>query len=104
MVVYEVNCLVDKAISEAFQEWLPAHIREILTFDGFISAETFRILEDDQLSARENSVGISVRYYLKDDEALNNYLDNHAERLRKDGKNRFADQLSATRRVLLKST
>ena len=82
MIIYEVNCLVDKDISEAFQEWLPGHVREILKLDGFISAETFQIQEDGQLSARGNSIGISVRYYLKDDNALNNYLDHHAERLR----------------------
>ena len=103
MIVYEVNCLVDIKIKETFQEWLPSHIREVLTIDGFISAETYLILEDDQLSAREESFGISIRYYLKDESALKNYLDNHAERLRQEGKNRFANQFSAYRRVLRKS-
>lgn len=111
MIVYEVNCLIDNDISEEFEEWLPAHVREMLTLDGFISAETYQIIEDDQLSARETAretarkgtVGISIRYYLKDKNALNNYLENHAESMRKDGKDRFTDQFSAYRRVLLKS-
>lgn len=103
MIVYEVNCLIDKDINEAFREWLPGHIREMLTHEGFISAETYQILDDDQLSTRENSDGISIRYYLKDKNALNSYLDNHAERMRKDGKERFSNQFSAYRRVLSKS-
>lgn len=103
MIVYEVNCLVNHDISEEFMEWLPSHIRELLAIDGFISAETYQILEDDQLSAREHSVGISIRYYLQDENVLDNYLKNHAERLRKDGKDRFSNQLSAYRRVLSKS-
>ena len=103
MIVYEVNCLVDTKIKEAFMEWLPSHIRELLAIDGFISAETYLIQEDDQLSARKDSFGLSVRYYLKNQNALNNYLDNHAARLRQDGKNRFAEQFSAYRRVLKKS-
>ncbi len=103
MIIYEVNCLINKNIRDDFMEWLPSHIRELLAIDGFISAETYQLLEDDQLSARENSVGISIRYYLQDEKALSNYLDNHAERLRKDGKDRFKNQLSAYRRVLSKS-
>ena len=103
MIVYEVNCLINEDISEAFMEWLPSHVRELLAIDGFISAETYQILEDDQLSARENSVGISIRYYLQDENVLDNYLRNHAERLRKSGKDRFANQFSAYRRVLSKS-
>ncbi|MCW7552882.1 DUF4286 family protein [Endozoicomonas gorgoniicola] len=103
MLVYEVNCLVNTKMKETFMEWLPNHIREILAIDGFISAETYQMLEDDQLSARENSFGVSIRYYLKGQDTLNNYLDNHAEKLRKDGKDKFGDQLSAYRRVLLKS-
>ncbi|MGI9276519.1 MAG: DUF4286 family protein [Endozoicomonas sp.] len=104
MIVYEVNCLVNQSIFEKFKEWLPSHIKLLLAIEGFISAETYQILEDDQLSRKNNTLGISIRYYLKDEKTLSNYIKNHAEKLRKEGKDQFGSQFTAYRRVLLKST
>ena len=103
MIVYEVNCFIDKAIEDDFMKWLPTHIQAVLAVEGFVSSETLLIADDDTLAMQPNSSGVSIRYILETREALDNYFNTHAERLRKEGKDRFADNFSAYRRVLLMS-
>ncbi|MGI9275676.1 MAG: DUF4286 family protein [Endozoicomonas sp.] len=100
MIIYEVNCLVDKNIERAFLSWLRQHIKEIVALDGFHSAKIDQLLEDDRLQEQPGSAGISVRYRLENQEALESYLLNHAPQLRQDGIERFGNQFTVYRRVL----
>ena len=98
VLVYEVNLTVDADVAEAFAAWLPGHVAELLALPGFLGAEIFRVEEP---AAEEGSVALSVRYRLRDRAALDDYLRDHAARLRGDGLRRFDGRFQASRRVLL---
>ncbi|KAL9641984.1 hypothetical protein ABK040_004041 [Willaertia magna] len=99
-VVYEVNLIIDKEIEEEFKSWLPEHIQLILKIKGFIEARWF---ESDPVENNldNNKTYYTVHYLLEDRESLQNYFDNHASELRKDGINRFGTKFSASRRVMI---
>ena len=97
-VIYEVNLGVAAPVAEDFADWLPGHVEEVLALPGFIDASIARIEANS-----DNSAQWSVRYSLEDRQALDEYLQTHAERMRADGISRFGDQLSATRRILIET-
>lgn len=94
MIVYEVRAVVEDGIADAYRGWLEPHIREILAIPGFTHAE---LLEED---AEPGTRVWTVRYHLESREALEQYLREHAPRLRADGVARFGDRFRATRRVM----
>lgn len=96
-VIYEVNVEVDAAAQDEYRAWLRDHIAEILALPGFTGAKSFEVLEPPPSAGR---VGLSVQYTLIDRAALDDYLRDHAPRLRADGIARFGDRFQATRRVL----
>ena len=96
-VIYEVNVEVDAAAHDEYRVWLRDHIAEILTLPGFAGAKVFEVLEPPPSAGR---VGLCVQYALKDRASLDDYLRDHAPRLRADGVARFGDRFQATRRVL----
>jgi hypothetical protein len=94
-VLYEVNLEADAAIEGPFDTWLRDHIADLLQFDGFRSAE---ILEDT--TAPPGRIRRIVQYRLRDQAALDAYVNNHAPRMRDQGVQKFGDRFSADRRVL----
>jgi quinol monooxygenase YgiN len=94
MVIYEVNLAVQPDAAHDYAAWLDGHIREILRIDGFLSAEWFQV--DDAGDARQ----WTVQYRLRDRRSLEDYLANHAARMRADGESRFGGRFTATRRVM----
>ena len=97
MIVYEVNLFVRREAEAEFRAWLPRHVREVLSLPGFTGA---RILEREQPPADEGEVAFCVQYELRDAQALEGYLREHAARMRADGLQRFGDRFRAERRVL----
>jgi Domain of unknown function (DUF4286) len=96
-LIYEVNIEVDAAAHDDYRVWLHDHIAEILALPGFAGAKVFEVLEPPPSAGR---VGLCVQYALKDRASLDDYLREHAPRLRADGVARFGDRFQATRRVL----
>ncbi len=96
-VIYEVNIEVDRDIADAYRQWLVGHIAEILALPGFTGAHAFDVLEPPPSAGR---IGVCVQYALKHQAALDDYLRDHAPRLRADGAARFGERFSAQRRVL----
>lgn len=96
-VIYQVNIEVDAAAHDDYRVWLHEHIAEILALPGFAGAKLFEVLEPPPSAGR---VGLCVQYALKSREALDDYLRDHAPRLRADGMSRFGGRFQATRRVL----
>jgi hypothetical protein len=96
-VIYEVNIEVDAAAHDDYRVWLHDHIAEILVLPGFAGAKVFEVLEPPPSAGR---VGLCVQYALKDRTSLDDYLREHAPRLRADGLARFGDRFQATRRIL----
>ena len=94
-VIYEVNLSVDADIAGEFALWLPGHMAEMLALPGFIAADAALELADQSDTAQW-----SVRYHLSDQDALSAYLQNHAQRMREDGFQRFGTRFRAHRRIL----
>jgi hypothetical protein len=96
-VVYEVNLDLDASIADDYRAWLEAHIREILGLPGFTGA---RLAQVDDPAPPSGRVALCVQYTLRDAAALDEYLREHAPRLRAEGQARFGGRFNAQRRVM----
>lgn len=94
-VTYEVNLVPDEGIGDEFDEWLDAHVVEMLRLPGFLTAVVRRA--EDPATGR---IQRTVQYELRDRAALDAYLRDHADRMRSQGLDRFGGRFEATRRVL----
>jgi hypothetical protein len=91
--VYEVAIKFnDKSISKRYYRWLSGHhVKEVLNFPGFVSAELLTTYANKSASADE---GIVVRYTLESPSVFDDY--NKSETAKK-----FNDKFTATRRILV---
>lgn len=96
-IVYAVSLEVDAQIAEDYLRWLRAHMREIAALPGFTGARLYRQTEP---AAAADRVALCVHYTLRDAAALDDYLRDHAPRLRADGEMRFGGRFRAARQVL----
>ncbi|MBS0462692.1 MAG: DUF4286 family protein [Proteobacteria bacterium] len=94
-VIYEVTVQVPASRGDEYLAWLRAHVADMLALPGFEDA-ALEALCDESPGAR----GWCVRYRLRDRTALDDYLREHAARMRGDGLARFGDGLRAQRRIL----
>jgi hypothetical protein len=97
MIVYEVNLDVRADVYADYRAWLAAHVGEILALPGFVSAEVFDVRDPAPADGRR---ALTVCYRIADAASLDRYFAEHAPRMREDGKRRFGDAFTATRRVL----
>lgn len=95
-VIYEVTLHAQPEIADAYLAWLREHIAGMLALPGFVSAELDELLTE---STTERSW--CVRYLLADRSALDDYLRDHAPRMRAAGIARFGNAFRAERRVLM---
>ena len=93
--VYEVNCVVDKDVSEEFLAFLIPHAKEVADLEGFIDHEILLTEADKQ----EEAVHYTAIYRVDTRASLQRYFDVDAERLRGDTMKRFEGKFSATRRI-----
>lgn len=94
MVKYEVNIRINQAFAESYFLWLKAHVDEMLLIEGFLKAEVMvECLNDDS-----DIKAFTILYDLKDIKAYENYIEQHAPKMRSKAKN-FEGQFTATRRV-----
>lgn len=96
MICYEVNLEVDSDIYFKYLDWLRVHTKEMLSIEGFQSAKIWEDVENINNYKKK----ITVTYFLKDHNSLDSYLEHHAERMRKQGEDKFSGKFSANRRVL----
>ena len=94
MILYEVRVAVDRELESSYRAWLEAHIQQMLALPGFEFAE---LLREEGSDARAVFV---AHYWMRDRDALEAYLRDHAAAMRADGLARFGDRFSAERRVL----
>jgi quinol monooxygenase YgiN len=94
-LIYEVSLEVDPAALAQFDPWLEQHVQEMLRIEGFLSAD---IRREDEEGPRPTRV---VQYRMRDEEALETYLSEHAEAMRQQGLERFGDSFSASRKTYL---
>jgi len=96
MIIYEVNIQVAKKIYTNYIKWLDLHILEMLHFDGFFQSKKFL----DKKHSNNQYMYISVHYYLKSIEHLDNYLNNNAKTMRIMSNKIFKNNIKITRKVL----
>ena len=101
LLVYEVNLEFDRAIEADYRAWLAIHMRDILALPGFTSAEVFEVLDPPPTAGR---IGLSVRYFMRDRAALDDYQREHAPKLRAEGLKRFGEEGVRIRRRVLRDT
>ena len=97
MVIYEVNLTVNDAIYPDYYMWLLDHVKEILAIEGFQKAEVGHIEHHKE----DGKKRIRVNYFLDTYASLQNYFTHTAAALRAGAIEKFGDQFSATRRVIL---
>ncbi|MEO5595588.1 MAG: DUF4286 family protein [Lysobacteraceae bacterium] len=92
-----MNLDVESAIADTYIDWLRAHVGQMTQLPGFTGATVFALSGEDLDADR---VGWCVQYRLRDRLALDDYLREHAPRMRDDGVARFGDRFRATRRIM----
>jgi len=97
VIAYEVTLFVQCGIEAEFRAWLDAHVRAILALPGFTGAE---VLDRREPAAAEGEFVVCTVYRLRDAEALQAYIRDHAPAMRADGVAHFGDRFRAERRVL----
>ncbi len=95
MVIYEVNIIVAVDVFPQYTDWLKLHIRKMLAFPGFLRAQT--MLEEKENDALNRH--LTVQYEVQSLEFLNDYMENHAEKLRQEGLATFPGKFTITRRI-----
>jgi hypothetical protein len=102
MLIYEVNVSVLESRAEEYAEFLNHHIREILAFQGFVSAELLREIRpaSDASTDQTKKVQFVVQYRVQSEQDLQHYFDHHAAAMRQDAIQRFGDSFTAHRRNL----
>jgi len=97
-VIYEVNLTIDPGIVREFDDWLTAHVAEMLALPGFRSAKI--LSADEAPMAADAPVSRTTLYVLDNRAALEHYLTAYAGHMRADGVARFGERFKATRRIL----
>jgi len=100
MLIYEVNLTVDDDEAPAFAGWLSEHIQEIMKIKGFSGAQWFfRVAGEEGLEGSDKKHW-TVHYMVESKEDLDDYLANHAPKLRQEANDRFGGKFTVERRIL----
>ena len=75
-------------------EWLPEHVKHMLELPGFVEAQRFKPEQSDN-----GDLTYTVHYLMRDQEALDTYLLEHADPMRRAGRELFGNDLHASRAV-----
>jgi hypothetical protein len=95
MIIYNVTVNIDKSINTEWLEWIKDHIPQVLATGKFKEAKLTKVLvEDDEADT------YSIQYRAHSRQALDSYYQDDAERLQRDGLQRFADKMLAFRTEL----
>lgn len=97
-LIYEVSLDLHPDIQSEYDAWLEDHVAEMLTIPGFLSAEISRI--DPQVDPHDDWPRRCIRYRVADQVVFDDYLQNHAPRMRALGVEKFGDRFRASRRIL----
>ena len=100
MLIYEVNIEVDESINYKVAGWLTEHINKMLEHKGFKAAQWFFRLPEDEERQPDGKTLWTIQYLVEDKEKLQDYLQNHSQKVRQEAIDRFGDKFTATRRVL----
>lgn len=97
MYIYNVTINIDEAEHGNWLQWMTDnHIPDMLATGKFLEAKMSRIMVEEEMGG----ITYSIQYTTSDKETLERYLREDADRLRKDGMDRFAGKFVAFRTEL----
>jgi hypothetical protein len=100
MLIYEVNLEVDDEINYKMAAYLQEHLQQMLTFTGFRTAYWFFRRPEDEENAPQEKTLWTIQYVIDKREDLDDYLKNHAQKMRAETVEKFGDRFKASRRIL----
>lgn len=96
MIIYNVTLNVDPSVHDEWLDWIKIHIPKVLSTGLFREAKLTKVLVDEDLGGET----YSVQFRANSRHALEEYYQKHAERLRQESLNLFADKVLAFRTEL----
>lgn len=96
MIIYNVTSNIDASIHEKWLVWIKEHIPHVLATGHFMEAKLSKVLLEEQGGAAT----YSVQYRAKSRQALENYYNNDADKLRQEAFKMFGDKVLAFRTEL----
>ena len=96
MIIYNVTVNIDDSVHLEWLEWIKEHIPQVLATGNFSEAKLTKVLVEEEMGGQT----YSIQYKGHNREALKKYYLEDAERLRKDGSQKFADKMLAFRTEL----
>ncbi len=94
-ILYEVNLEIEPAQEQAYRDWMPGHIQDVLATGCFTEARRY-VAE----TAPGEPLQWSTHYIAPDRASLERYFKDHAPGLRKHGLDRFGAGFKPSRRIL----
>ncbi len=96
MIIYNVTINVEDSIHDQWLSWIKPHIKEVLNTGNFISAKMTKVIVQEEM----DGTNYSIQYTAKSKAYLNNYYNNHAAELQKEGMALFGNKMLAFRTEL----
>ena len=75
MVCYKVEISIDHDIENEYQPWLKEHIKDMMSHKGFSKSNLLKIKQDHKIK-------YIVMYDIDKKESYDNYIKNHASKMR----------------------
>jgi len=94
MIIYNVTINIDESVHDQWLAWMQTkHIQDVINTGCFTSARLVKVLVEEEMGGTT----YSVQYFAPSKEALDDYRQNHAPLLQKEGLELFADKMLAFR-------
>ena len=96
MIIYNVTIQVEESIAVEWLSWLQQeHIPDVMASGCFIKYQLVKILSDESGCAT-----YAVQYYTESQQQLDQYLNEHANGLRKKSFDKWGDRFIAFRTIM----
>lgn len=97
MIVYNVTIKVSHSIAADWINWLTEeHIVDVINTCCFTHATVLRLLDIDE----EDGITYAIQYHALNKKLYEDYLEKHADTMRKKGMDKWGDQFIAFRSVM----
>ncbi|MEO5947080.1 MAG: DUF4286 family protein [Chitinophagaceae bacterium] len=97
MIVYNVTIKVSHTVAADWINWLKEeHIADVINTNCFTHATVLRLLDIDE----EDGITYAVQYHARNKKLYEEYLEKHADTMRKKGMDKWGDQFIAFRSVM----
>ncbi len=96
MIIYNVTVNIENDVHDEWLQWMKTkHIPDVMATGYFIEQKLCRVLVEE-----EQGKTYSFQYTAKNMENVQEYIDNHAPRLRKEVTDKYGDKFVAFRTLL----